>query len=64
MICCCSLAGTAACRYCQNNPNAESSPYITRNQYHTTPEWHATINLPKDDNWEIPKFMYKKEEEK
>lgn len=28
-VCCCSLAGTAACRYCNNNPYAEPSPYRT-----------------------------------
>ena len=27
MFCNCSLAGTAACKYCYNNPNAEPSPY-------------------------------------
>lgn len=26
--CCCSLAGTAACRYCSNNPYAESPPTV------------------------------------
>ena len=29
MVCCCSLAGTAACRYCSNNPYSEPSPYRT-----------------------------------
>lgn len=28
-VCCCSLAGTAACKHCPNNPNAEPSPYKT-----------------------------------
>lgn len=27
-VCCCSLAGTAACRTCANNPDAETSPYV------------------------------------
>lgn len=26
--CCCSLAGTAACRYCTNNPYAETPPPV------------------------------------
>ena len=26
--CCCSLAGTAACRYCSNNPYAETPPPV------------------------------------
>ena len=26
--CCCSLAGTAACRTCTNNPNAETPPPV------------------------------------
>lgn len=26
--CCCSLAGTAACRTCANNPNAETPPPV------------------------------------
>lgn len=33
-LCCCSLAGTATCRYYSNNPNAEPSQhrtYITTN---------------------------------
>ena len=43
-ICCCSLAGTAACRTCFNNPDAEISPYKTyiTNTYTYTPntiEW-------------------------
>ena len=27
-VCCCSLAGTAACRYCSNNPFAERPPVV------------------------------------
>ena len=27
-ICCCSLAGTAACQYCSNNPAAIRPPVI------------------------------------
>lgn len=27
-VCCCSLAGTAACRTCSNNPNAETPPPV------------------------------------
>ena len=27
-VCCCSLAGTAACRTCTNNPNAETPPPV------------------------------------
>ena len=30
-ICCCSLAGTAACRTCSNNPFAECPPTIRTN---------------------------------
>ena len=29
--CCCSLAGTAACRTCSNNPNAETPPPVRTN---------------------------------
>lgn len=28
MVCCCALAGTKACTYCQNNPNAVETPVI------------------------------------
>ncbi len=28
MICCCSLAGTGACRTCFNNPDAKVKPVI------------------------------------
>lgn len=28
-VCCCSLAGTAACKYCSNNPNAERPPVVS-----------------------------------
>ena len=34
--CWCSLAGTAACKYCYNNPNAEPSPYKTYTTTTTT----------------------------
>lgn len=27
-VCCCSLAGTAACKYCSNNPDAERPPVV------------------------------------
>lgn len=33
MICCCSLAGTAACKTCNNNPDAEKNTYIDTNTY-------------------------------
>lgn len=35
-VCCCSLAGTAACRTCPNNPNAETPPPVIT--YTTLPE--------------------------
>ena len=28
VVCCCSLAGTAACRTCSNNPFAETPPPV------------------------------------
>lgn len=30
-VCCCSLAGTAACRSCSNNPNADFPPTVRTN---------------------------------
>lgn len=27
-VCCCSLAGTLACKYCSNNPEAERPPIV------------------------------------
>ena len=27
-LCCCSLAGTAACKYCSNNPNVDTPPPV------------------------------------
>ena len=27
-VCCCSMAGTAACKYCSNNQNAERPPVV------------------------------------
>ena len=34
-VCCCSLAGTAACRSCSNNPYADF-PFVTRTNTVTT----------------------------
>lgn len=34
--CYCSLAGTKACRYCSNNPNAETPPVLRTNTVFTT----------------------------
>lgn len=36
MVCCCSLAGTKACYYCSNNPNAETPPIVRTNTAFTT----------------------------
>lgn len=30
-VCCCSLAGTAACRTCLNNPDADRPPVVRTN---------------------------------
>ena len=40
-VCVCSLAGTAACKYCANNPNAEVPPTVCT--FAT-----STANAPKD----------------
>ena len=49
MICCCSLAGTAACKTCPNNLFREEPSNAI-----------GTFKFPSEertDNWEIPKFM-------
>lgn len=67
--CCCSLAGTNACKYCSNNVSNSIddyhpkwwSNYIYDNMlscYHSTKEQFDSI-ATKEDEWEIPSFMLK-----
>jgi len=57
--CCCSLAGTDACKYCRNNgstgidyyPNYVYDNYPTKEQ--------LDLITRKEDEWEIPSFMLK-----
>ena len=49
MICCCDLAGTAACQYCSNNPEAKPSPYtiVESSTYTTGHNTYETVAFEK-----------------
>ena len=44
--CCCSLAGTAACRSCSNNPYADFPPTVRTNTVTVTDRTFYTQSLP------------------
>lgn len=44
-ICCCSLAGTAACRHCRNNPFATGIRSNTITTDHTVVYWEAVDDI-------------------
>lgn len=44
-ICCCSLAGTAACQHCRNNPFATDINSNTITTDHTVVYWEAVDDI-------------------
>lgn len=44
-VCCCSLAGTAACQHCRNNPFATDIKSNTITTDHTIAYWEAVDNI-------------------
>ena len=44
--CCCALAGTSACIFCNQNPSAQPNPYMTT----TSP----SVNIPLQPPSKIP----------
>ena len=69
--CCCSLAGTDACKYCRNNgstgidyyPNyIYDIKYWTNYIYDNYPTEKQLDSITrKEDEWEIPSFMLKED---
>lgn len=57
--CCCSLAGTDACKYCRNNGSTGIDYYHNYvYDYYLTKKQLDSITR-KEDEWEIPSFMLK-----
>ena len=48
--CCCSLAGTVACRTCSNNPNAETPPPVRTNTIVLTDDVLVTMARNKSES--------------
>lgn len=44
-VCCCSLAGTAACQYCRNNPFATDIKSNTITTDHTAVYWKVVDDI-------------------
>ncbi len=44
-VCCCSLAGTAACQHCRNNPFATDIWSNTITTDHTVAYWEVVDNI-------------------